>query len=541
MLVHQKTARSSEPLLLLHKAVEQGLDALGALLGVALLVVIVVDVCDTEAGDVALGPLKVVEERPGHVALDLAAILGDGGSQSLDVTVEVLGTQGVVEDLLNSLVRLGLDGGTVLGDVDLGVVVALGQPDNEVLEALGVGAQPGALGLGADALAALGPEQALEVAEEVLGLGLGRLVLDVVGSVVVHAVEVVGAQDQSLLLLGEGGKAVAELLQHRVGVLAEVDGVGEPADGELDLAVSGLDVGGVLGVPGVGAVTVEGDADLALVLGLELLAVDLDGAAVGDEEVVADEPGLGGAVTLGRLGAVRGAAGGELADAVAEDGRAPRLVEGDPVLALRDGLEDETGVVLKVKRELGPVQETAVALLESVGQIPVVEGDEGGDASLEQVIDELDVVVNAGLVDGVVAATEGDKAGPAEREAVALGAKALQEGDVLGSAVVRVAGGNTRGAVGDLAGNLAELIPDGRATAILVNGTLNLVTIAKDVVSAVGTLEYVRDKSGSLAIVGDQKDTQGSCPFRRRGSRLNNKRSSSEKRGWCSSVVTCPE
>jgi hypothetical protein len=44
------------------------------------------------------------------------------------------------------------------------------------------------------------------------------------------------------------------LLEHAVGVFAKVDGVGEPGDGELDLAVAGFDVFGVFWVPGVDGV-----------------------------------------------------------------------------------------------------------------------------------------------------------------------------------------------------------------------------------------------------------------------------------------------
>src|SRR5690606_34315287 len=128
----------------------------------------------------------------------------------------------------------------------------------------------------------------------------------------------------------------------------------------------------------------EDDTDLAAVGGLELVAVDLDGTTVGDEEVVADDPGLGGAVAVGALVAIGGAAGGELADAVAEDGGAPGLVEGDPVLTLGETLEADAGEVLEVEGELGAVQEAAVALVELVGNVPVGECDEGGDAGGEQ-------------------------------------------------------------------------------------------------------------------------------------------------------------
>jgi len=196
---------------------------------------------------------------------------------------------------------------------------------------------------------------------------------------------------------------------------------------------------------------------------------------VGHKQVVAYNPGLTSTVTNGRLAAVRGVAGSEVARVVAQDGRAPRLVEGDPVLALGDGLEHDTGIVLKIEGELCPVQQTAVTLVESIGEIPVVEGDEGSDAGLEEVVDELDIVVNTLLVDGIVAATEGDDSGPREGEAVASDAQRLEEIDILLGTVIRVASYGAGAAIGDLAGNLAEGIPDGRATAISLGRAFDLV------------------------------------------------------------------
>jgi hypothetical protein len=87
--------------------------------------------------------------------------------------------------------------------------------------------------------------------------------------------------------------------------------------------------------------------------------------------------------------------------------------------------------VLEVEWELCPVQKTAVALVQAIGEIPVEEGDEGGDASLQEVIDELDVVVNALLVDGIVATADGDDSRPGDGETVGVGAKLLQKVDVL--------------------------------------------------------------------------------------------------------------
>ncbi|KAI9166743.1 Solute carrier RCH1 [Paramyrothecium foliicola] len=453
-------------------------EGLGALLGVALLAVLVVDEGDTKASLVALSPLKVIQERPGKVATNVDAVKGGSGGHGMDVVVVVLGTEVVLKNLLARHVVLLQDTGTVFGDVDLGVVVALAEPHEQVAEARRARAQPCRLGFLADVVTSLVFKESLEVAEEVLGLGGAGAVLDVVGSVMVHAVEVVGTVDEGLLLVGEGGETVTKLLAHGGRVVAVVDGVREPRNSELDLAVSSLYVLRIRRVPGVGGITVENDANLTLIGGLELLAVNLHGTAVSDKQVVADDPWLGAAVTNITFLAVGGAAWGKLADAVSEDGGAPGLVEGGPVLDLGQGLENNAGVVLKVERELLTVQQTAVALVELIGNIPVQQSDERGDAGLEQVINELDVVVKTSLVDWVVAATLGNNSSPRKGEAVGLGADVLQKGNVFAGTVVRVTGRNTRAAVSNLVGPFAESVPDARATTILVNGTLNLIAVS---------------------------------------------------------------
>lgn len=194
-----------------------------------------------------------------------------------------------------------------------------------------------------------------------------------------------------------------------------------------------------------------------------------------NQDVVSHDPSLPARVTLGALGAVAGASRGEQTGAVPEDARAPRLVEGDPVLALRHGLEQNARVVGEVGNELLLVQHAEVALVELIGKIPVEERDHGGDAGIEEVVDELDVVIQTLLVDGVVAATERDNARPGDGKAVSLGAGLLQELNVLRNAVVGVAGDITRAAASDLAWDLAERVPDGWPTAVSIRSTLNLV------------------------------------------------------------------
>ena len=146
------------------------------------------------------------------------------------------------------------------------------------------------------------------------------------------------------------------------------------------------------------------------------------------------------------------------------------------MLALGDRLEHDARVVLKVERELLSVQEAAVALVKSIGEIPMEERDEGSDASREEVVHELDVMVDTLLVDGVVAATDRDDPGPRDGEAVCCGAEGLEERDIFLGPVVRVAGYGARTPVGNLAGDGTEGVPDGRAAAISFSSTFDLVS-----------------------------------------------------------------
>lgn len=106
------------------------------------------------------------------------------------------------------------------------------------------------------------------------------------------------------------------------------------------------------------------------------------------------------------------------------------------------------------------------------------EGDEGGDAGGEQVVTELGVVVDASLVDGIIATSLGNDASPGEGEAVGLRAERLEQGNVLGGAVVGVAGRLAGTAVSNLSRDLAEGVPDAGTSAVLFNGALDLVAVS---------------------------------------------------------------
>jgi hypothetical protein len=86
--------------------------------------------------------------------------------------------------------------------------------------------------------------------------------------------------------------------------------------------------------------------------------------------------------------------------------------------------------------------------------------DHRRDSSSEEIVNKLDVEIDPGLVDGVIASAQGDDAAPGDGEAVAFCAGGFEEVDVFGGAVVRVASYVSRRSVGDLAWDLAEGVPD---------------------------------------------------------------------------------
>lgn len=77
-------------------------------------------------------------------------------------------------------------------------------------------------------------------------------------------------------------------------------------------------------------ITVEGDANLAVLCGLELVTVDLDGVCVREDKIVGDDPRLSAAVSLWAAVAVARTARSKHTAAVAENSDAPGLVESEP-------------------------------------------------------------------------------------------------------------------------------------------------------------------------------------------------------------------
>ncbi len=157
---------------------------------------------------------------------------------------------------------------------------------------------------------------------------------------------------------------------------------------------------------------------------------------------------------------------------MAQEADAPRLVVGDPVGdAVAQGSADHVGVLHK-RLGRGP-RRPAAGVLERLGQVPVVEGGKGGDAGLQQPVDQPPVEVQAGLVDSTAAV--GQDARPGDGEAIGAQAERLHQGDVFRPAVVVVAGDVAVAAVDDVARRVAEAVPDRLAPPVFVPRPLDLI------------------------------------------------------------------
>ena len=168
-----------------------------------------------------------------------------------------------------------------------------------------------------------------------------------------------------------------------------------------------------------------------------------------------------------------GAAGGVDAPGVPEHCHHPRLVVGEPIL------HPITQSVLHRDRVLHePFGDVTVhpptQILQRLGQIPVVQRRHRLDAFGQKIVDEPIVKRETGLVEGP--RTQRLDTRPGHGEAVRVDAELAHQRQILGHSVVVI----TRHVAGiaphHLALGVAEGVPDRDAPAVLVDGSLDLVS-----------------------------------------------------------------
>ena len=272
--------------------------------------------------------------------------------------------------------------------------------------------------------------------------------------------EKIGAPfDQRPLFGGELRQPRADPLAHHGGIVAEDHRIGEPAVEEFDGPLRGRPVLGRIGQR-FAPVAVVGNADRAAVAAL---AEPPDRLAVRKQQMMGDDIRL----------SVAGASGREAAGTVAEHGDAPRFIQRDPVLyPVAERLETEFGVGGEVIGDLW-IEPAVVGHFKVERQVPVVQGDEWGDAVFQQQVDQAVVV---GDPFGIrFAAPGGLDAGPRDGKAVGVHAELLHHRDVFRETVVAVAGDVAVAHVADAARNPAEGVPDRPAAPSFRHSAFDLI------------------------------------------------------------------
>ena len=154
--------------------------------------------------------------------------------------------------------------------------------------------------------------------------------------------------------------------------------------------------------------------------------------------------------------------------------RSGRLVDGHiaPDASAEPGCED-LGITAEGRDDIAV--EPAALVLQGAGQIPVVEGDQGLNAVFQQLVNQLVIKAQTGLVDFAVAV--GDDAGPADGETVGFDTELFHQGDVFTVAVINIAGNIAGIAEANVPGGgvVAEIVPDARALAVFVPGAFALI------------------------------------------------------------------
>jgi hypothetical protein len=157
---------------------------------------------------------------------------------------------------------------------------------------------------------------------------------------------------------------------------------------------------------------------------------------------------------------------------VADDGRAPGFVMGDPVLdpvaqSARDRIgHGDEGVD-------GGALVPAAALLQDLRQVPVVERGPGLQSAFQHAVDQALVEIQPPGVGR--AAGFAEDARPGDRKTVGIRAQAARDVQVFGPAVVMVAGDRAAGAVADAARRRGETVPDRFDPAVRLRRPFDLV------------------------------------------------------------------
>jgi hypothetical protein len=163
---------------------------------------------------------------------------------------------------------------------------------------------------------------------------------------------------------------------------------------------------------------------------------------------------------------------------------------------ITERLEADASVVDIVLDDFVLVEPPTVAVMKFLRQVPVVEGlkrirstnlnpdhhrdqytyHEGSNACSEELVNNFGVELDSLGVNRVVPSSKRDDAGPGNGEPVGSDAVLLEKGNIFPPEAIRVCSNIAILTVQSLSGSPREIVPDGFASTVDINRTLNLET-----------------------------------------------------------------
>jgi hypothetical protein len=228
--------------------------------------IVIIDIVDSKALAVTVGPLKVVHKRPSEVATNVDTALY-GGFDVIKVAREVIDTENIIESLLNGhrvllrgiasvlrdnnfwvAISVRLDDDTTQTQLEMSYGIAKGfiynasdtyNPDQKLLDSPRDNPEPVRVSNNSNRNTVL--ITSLYNVFEVEGVG-GVCLGDVNGGVVVQTEEISGSLEHALLGSSKLGQQRTKTILENLWVVTKVDRVGIPAQHEKHVTLSGLDV-----------------------------------------------------------------------------------------------------------------------------------------------------------------------------------------------------------------------------------------------------------------------------------------------------------
>jgi len=257
-------------------------------------IVVEVEIHNTEAFGVTIGPGEVVEQRPHEEAFDFHSVFMDGLFHLGQITGVVLDPILIVQRFGKLKIVFTDKINTVFHYVDIGVIVSFADPVEHLSESPWGIVQPYGLGGWANRFAI----RVFVVCDDsfvIVGFRFG-VILDEASTVMVVA-EVVGRSFQESLFFGGEEGQVGDSILHGLRIITKEDWISIPTKEEFQPSLSSCDIFWRVGV-GFHPIDVESGTDLASLSVLVLLTIELDSVSMRQQCVFGSNVRFGIRVTF---------------------------------------------------------------------------------------------------------------------------------------------------------------------------------------------------------------------------------------------------